>query len=557
MSSVRANDHASSSLLTKGNAMKFICLSLAAAALMAHDVTAADDGGRGFDRAPLLAKAIAPMLRYRVMKPVRIGKVLSDRTAYQGWTVRPAGAAEDAYGRILRDNDEVVFDFGEHLVGRFAIALERPDGGGPDKVHLQLTFAEMPCELGESPASAFRGTLTPSWLQVESVAIEGAPVEYELPGRYAFRYVRVRILPTSPVRPVAIASVRATAESSADWSKVSACAGLKGEDRRLYEVAAATLRDSMQACLEDGPKRDRRLWLGDLRLQALANYRSFRNFEVVRRSLYLCAACSFTNGMTATQVHVTPTVERGTSRILDYTALFGTTVLEYLEESGDREAAEDLWPCARASAKAVADAVDGTGLVREENGWWNFIDWQTTLNRQASEQGAIVFGLRRTQELAAKLGREREVEWIPQFVDRMCRRAVEALWDSERGVWVSGAGRNVSWMSQAYLAIAGVGTDEMRRSAIVKVRGMSDAVRPRTPYAYHYFASGLVSVGLREEALQLVRDYWGGMVKKGADTFWEVYDPEDDFCSPYKTILLNSYCHAWSCAPLCFLGGEQ
>ena len=41
----------------------------------------------------------------------------------------------------------------------------------------------------------------------------------------------------------------------------------------------------------------------------------------------------------------------------------------------------------------------------------------------------------------------------------------------------------------------------------------------------------------------------GGMVKKGADTFWECYDPSDDMASPYRSILLNSYCHAWSCTP--------
>lgn len=29
--------------------------------------------------------------------------------------------------------------------------------------------------------------------------------------------------------------------------------------------------DCMQSVFEDGPKRDRRLWLGDLRLQALAS----------------------------------------------------------------------------------------------------------------------------------------------------------------------------------------------------------------------------------------------------------------------------------------------
>jgi len=29
----------------------------------------------------------------------------------------------------------------------------------------------------------------------------------------------------------------------------------------------------------------------------------------------------------------------------------------------------------------------------------------------------------------------------------------------------------------------------------------------------------------------------------------EVYVPGDDFLSPYKSHLMNSYCHAWSCTP--------
>ena len=52
----------------------------------------------------------------------------------------------------------------------------------------------------------------------------------------------------------------------------------------------------MQTVFEDEPKRDRRLWLGDLRLEALANYETYRNFDIVKRSLYLlagtCAAIS-------------------------------------------------------------------------------------------------------------------------------------------------------------------------------------------------------------------------------------------------------------------------
>lgn len=509
---------------------------------------------RGFDREALLSKAVAPMLRYRSIKPVRLVKIVPDKSYYQGWAVKSAGGTEDAYGRRLKQDDEIIFDFGEHLVGRFSIAIDQANSKSNSKLQLQFSFAEMPCELGEAVGTAFKGTISPSWVQRTTIVFEDGRQAYTLPDRYAFRYVRVRAAHLAPGHCFAITSVGAVAESSADCSKVSDCAGLTGLDRRIYEVAAATLRDSMQTVLEDGPKRDRRLWLGDLRLQALANYKTFRNYDVVKRSLYLCAGCAFTNGMTATAVFERPTIENAGSRILDYTALFGTTVLEYMEASGDMMAVEDLWPCVKASAKAVIAAVDESGLVKEQNGWWNFIDWQDGLNRQASEQGAIIFGLKRTLELAGKLGRTHEVDWIGVQVAKMEKRAVEALWDRERNLWISGAERNVSWMSQAYLSIAEVGTLEMRRMAILNVRSMKNAVRPRTPYAYHYFAMGMDCAGMKNEALELVRDYWGGMVQKGADTFWEVYDPEDDRCSPYKAIILNSYCHAWSCAPLCFLG---
>lgn len=37
-------------------------------------------------------------------------------------------------------------------------------------------------------------------------------------------------------------------------------------------------------------------------------------------------------------------------------------------------------------------------------------------------------------------------------------------------------------------------------------------------------------------ARQYLEDYWGGMVKKGADTFWEAYDPNDDLPPPNYSI---------------------
>ncbi len=50
-----------------------------------------------------------------------------------------------------------------------------------------------------------------------------------------------------------------------------------------------------------------------------------------------------------------------------------------------------------------------------------------------------------------------------------------------------------------------------------------------------------------------MRADWGEMVKDGADTFWEVYNPADKRLSPYGSNMINSYCHAWSCTTSYFI----
>lgn len=74
-----------------------------------------------------------------------------------------------------------------------------------------------------------------------------------------------------------------------------------------------------------------------------------------------------------------------------------------------------------------------------------------------------------------------------------------------------------------------------------------------TPYMYHYYIEALLKCGDKTEALSVMEKYWGGMARLGADTFWELYNPNNPDESPYGGTIVNSYCHAWSCAPAYFL----
>ncbi|MDD3310166.1 MAG: glycoside hydrolase, partial [Dysgonamonadaceae bacterium] len=98
-----------------------------------------------------------------------------------------------------------------------------------------------------------------------------------------------------------------------------------------------------------------------------------------------------------------------------------------------------------------------------------------------------------------------------------------------------------------------VATEKEAQKALKNLSVAQNVCQPGTPYLYHYYIQSLINSGLPAEAKKALTDYWGGMIKKGADTFWEAYDPTNDFLSPYNFYPINSYCHAWSCTPTYFI----
>lgn len=504
------------------------------------------------------AEQTMPKIFSREIKPVGVVKVVQDPAAFQGWRAIPDGELAKALGRPMNPGDSVTFDFGEHLVGTLAFSLvdTKPVIDAP--VRLKFIFAEVPLELGEDVRKIESlQTLSKSWLQHEVVTIDVVPSEVRLPRRYAFRYVKIEVVAAPGGGRFGIDGVSATAVTSADISSIRDWTAPSPKLAKIDEVARRTLRDCMQTVFEDGPKRDRRLWLGDLRLEALANYETYRNFDLVKRSLYVLAGTVDDGARLSSDAYERPRVHRGACCILDYTALYAATVLEYLEASGDRETAEDLWPVCVRQLDFLLDTIGEDGVFRDNGKWWCFIDWQSALNRQTSEQGVLAYGFRQTLRLAKALGRERDVAFLDPVLSHMEKGAEERMWNADRGLYVCERDGQSSWMGQAWMVISGLAKGDRAKRCIRSVMGDAKAVRPVTPYANHYFTEALYAAGLRSEAESHLIGYWGRMAELGADAFWEVFVPGDQLASPYQTPLINSYCHAWSCAPAYFLRNEK
>lgn len=503
-------------------------------------------------RAGWIAKSEAakPKLVKRDLAPVRLVRMERDAGAFQGWRAVEAAKGDACLDRRLHAGETMVLDFGEHLVGRLSFRLGERGRPMDAPCRLKFTFGEVPAEIAVPPDPAKTG-LCASWYPEEVFTFDFAPMDYALPRRYAFRYVKVEVVACPHDVPV-FERVTATAESSADERQLVPWTPPNETAAKIDRVALNTLRDCMQTMLEDGPKRDRRLWLGDLRLEALADYQTYRNFDVVKRSMYLLAGTAKDSGVVGTDAYEQPFPKQGNCHILDYTALYPTVVLEYLEASGDRATAEDLWPLCVKQLDHVLETVDADGLLHTTLPWWYFID-HANLARQVPEQGALIFGLKGMWRLAQALGREKEVAYIPGMVEKMSTAARAKLWDAQRGLFVAEDNRTPSYLGQAWMVLAGVPSPEDARRCLETVLADPKADRPRTPYGYHYLVESLYVAGLRTRADALLLSYWGQMVEKGADTFWEAFVPGDDFASPYGCHQINSACHAWSCAPSYFL----
>jgi hypothetical protein len=70
-------------------------------------------------------------------------------------------------------------------------------------------------------------------------------------------------------------------------------------------------------------------------------------------------------------------------------------------------------------------------------------------------------------------------------------------------------------------------------------------------------------MGHRAEALDWIRQYWGGMLAEGATSFWEAYDPtwyKEDFHAALQSDNRSGYfvslAHGWSSGPTAWLMEE-
>jgi hypothetical protein len=501
------------------------------------------------------AKQNIPQLVTSEKHPVKIVTVVEDTLSFQNRKILPAGEMDSFYGMNFSKESAVILDFGEHLTGHLSFTLASGKKTPDSPARLKFTFGETPSEVSVS-FDPYPGGLSRAWLQDETVTVTTVPGTVTIPRRVAFRYLKIEVT-AAPSYDFSFSDIVCRVTTSAVEKPEPLPVSVPQQIRDIDRIAQATLKECMQTVYEDGPKRDRRLWIGDLYLESLGNNYSFRQFDLTRRCLYLIAGVCSPDGYLFPNVFEEPEPHaEGQVFLYEYALLFGATLKDYLEASGDRQTAGELWPAVKRQNDIVRKYLGEDGLIdldRLQSDFWVFMDWKEGLHKEVAVQGVALFALRQTLELAKMLGRENEVSDLPELIKKISSAARKTYLDKRTGLFIGKTNRQVSYASQIWMILGEVATGKEGMKALSALEKTENVCRPGTPYLYHYYIQSLVNCGMYGEAREKLTEYWGGMAKKGADTFWEAYDPDNDFISPYNFYPVNSYCHAWSCTPVYFI----
>ncbi|QEH61997.1 Bacterial alpha-L-rhamnosidase [Spiroplasma chinense] len=500
------------------------------------------------------AKSFNRELFKKTVNPCRIIKGLKIDESTKRYVPNELIEIEKMKDIKLQQDENIIIDFGNHFVGKLKIKIAH-SGSHPDAPgFIKLKMAEIIDELA-ADSSNYEGWISKGWIQEEWIHIDEFPMEIKLDRRYALRYLQLDVLATSAKYKIYVEEVSLEAESWIDFKDNPQLK--KVQDKELIEldkVGLRTLRNSMQNVYEDGPKRDRRLWLGDLRLQALTNYYSFNDLELVKKCLYLFSASKFPNKSLGACLFVSPEVQVDDTNLIDYSLIFISTVYDYYEHTKDIELVKEFWEVIMDQVNTTWEFLGEQKMTNLNNDtFWSFIDWNPELDKNAAIQGVYITTYKHAIYLANVLGKNTDAKNLEEKINLLSEVAKNNYWDEKQGLFVSGDQKQISYHSNIWMVLSGLFDQEKNKKILKKIIEVKPAIKLKTPYAYHYFLEALFLNDMQEEAVKIMKYYWGEMIKLGADTFWELFDPEDPFYSPYGSSIVNSYCHAWSCAPTYFI----
>ncbi len=428
-----------------------------------------------------------------------------------------------------RDTASILLDYGQELHGGVRIFLgpTKPWGARPVRVRFGESVSEAMSDWDYGHHRRGFSTNDHGIRDMNVLVPSQGMAEY---GQTGFRFVRIDFLQQGTVHVSELPAVLTCRDEP--WRGSFTCSDTLLND--IWRTGAWTVQLCMQDYLWDGIKRDRTVWIGDMHPETATVMSVFGYSDVVPQTLRL-----------ATRQYPLP---QWLNSMSSYSMWFLIIMKEWYMHQGDRVFLKENEDYIAGLVRQFDRAVDGDGHVDIPG--QHFLDWPSSPNKDGVEAGyraLLRWALRDAAFLCRELGRH-DAEQLSLSVVQRLDRQIPAPHDLKQAAALMAL---CGWMQPA----------EACQTVIAKggAKGFS------TFYGY-YMLQAMAKAGRVSEALDIVRQYWGGMLQLGATTFWEDFDvswlenaaridelmPEGkvdvhktygDYCYPS---LRHSLCHGWA-----------
>ena len=206
------------------------------------------------------------------------------------------------------------------------------------------------------------------------------------------------------------------------------------------------------------------------------------------------------------------------------------------------------------------------GMVEGMTGDWVFVDWADGYmdkHGELSFEQILFCKSLETMALCADLtDNKQDKEKYDKLYSSLKSKLEPAFWNNEKQGFVHNRlnGKQSDAVTR-YANMFGIlfdYLDNQKKQAVKKSVLMNNEImKISTPYMHFYELESLCALGEQKAVTKEIKDYWGGMLKLGATSFWEKYNPEDKgskHYSMYGRPFGKSLCHAWGSSPIYLLG---
>lgn len=316
--------------------------------------------------------------------------------------------------------------------------------------------------------------------------------------------------------------------------------------QKIFDVASHTFRLCSDVFFLDGIKRDKWIWCGDAYQSQYINRYLLADADINRRTLLAL------RGNERMDTHI--------NTILDYTLFWVLGVKEHYDAYADLEFVRQVYRKMTVLMEFAAGQRDEHGFLVGRKGDWIYIDWAQMDKSGPFSAIQILYAktLKTMAEFAKLLGKDAEI--YETTYKELVPKIQKYFWDEEKHAFIdtfASGKRNVTRHANLWAIHFGF-VEKAQAEEIMEHVVFNDVVPPiTTPYFKFYELDVMCRMGYLREVKEQMESYWGGMLKLGAVTFWEEYDPrvpDEEQYDMYGDRFGKSLCHAWAASPIYLLG---